>query len=106
MVNIDGLPEGDRLILKVKAITVNSGRTAFNLKLEFNTTDYQLFSRYRKLGFHVIFIGTKFNTNAPKWSGSTDPLAGGFARNSDLVAVTTANGGADITRFSFAGVDG
>lgn len=95
------------MILKVRSIKINSGRTAFNLTLDFNTTDFQGFSKYTKLAFNVIFIGSNFNKNAPKWSSTSTPLAGGFARNSDLLSVTDNDGtAADIAKFNFTGTNG
>ena len=50
----------NELILEVVNITVNSARSQFTINLKFTRNEIATFSKYKELGFNVIFFGSKF----------------------------------------------
>lgn len=86
------------LILEVVNVTVNSARTQFTINLKFTRNEISTFSKYKELGFNVIFFGSNFGIE-------NNPIQAGFARNSKMVDVNDKQA-ISSAQFDFASNEG
>lgn len=90
-------PSNGDLSVFVRTITVNSARTAFTLLLSLGSQGQ--FPNFSILGFHVILIGSNFNTNF-------NQLSSGFARNSAPVVTKDVSNTSLFGQFDFTSPEG
>lgn len=90
-------PNNNNLTVFVKTVTANSARTAFTILLELGSQGQSpIFSI---LGYHVILIGSNFNTNF-------HPLSSGFARNSVPIVTKDISNTSLYGQFNFTSPEG